>query len=227
MLWTALKRIDSGAAQAQAARIAQIDEATFAPLLSAAQAWAGLRTNQGRARLQAKGQEAMLAPRAVGSVREATAIALADQLVALGEADPAPMADWLRVTLRGATQTNAGVRFRHPETLRRWIALALQLRPADHWYKEIIYPAHDNEAERKAWSGILPDTMPDSHRLGPGCQIEIRIRLLSGALAHDLTLTPLDSSAGALRFAAHLAAITLGVRPECAEEDEPPQERRS
>ena len=138
----------------------------------------------------------------------------------LGEADPeatlGPVANWLRVTLTGASQTNAGIRFRDPAALRRWLTVTLQLRPASSWHMEVITRADATDEEIARWADLRPPEMPRSVRhVGSHETMETRLRLLSrtGRRDHEL-LDPVDSSAGALRFAAHLAAIALRVGPE-------------
>lgn len=160
----------------------------------------------------------------MGAAREALALELAERLVMLGAAEPGavsgsvsdPVADWLRVTHTGASQTNAGIRFRDPAALRRWLAVALRLRPASFWHMEVITRADATDEEIARWAEIRPPGMLRAVRqVGSHETLEIRLRLLTRAVRrdHDL-LDPVESSAGALRFAAHLAAIALRVEPE-------------
>lgn len=216
----ALQGIDRGLSLPQAAMIAQVDESDLEGLVAIARQWSALRTSRGRSRLQARGEEERLAPRPVGVARQARALGLAERLVMLGESDPeatpGPVANWLRVTLTGASQTNAGIRFRDPASLRRWLTVALQLRPASSWHMEVITRADATDEEIARWADLRPPEMPRSVRhVGSHETMETRLRLLSrtGRRDHEL-LDPVDSSAGALRFAAHLAAIALRVGPE-------------
>lgn len=209
----ALDLIDRGYPVETAANATWLDHDHLRLMLPTARAWAGLTTTKGRLRLQPPDRAGKLAPDPLPGPKRAMAIEIADRLIELAQKDPEHTGAWILTTLMQATQTNAGTKVHSAEAFRTWLSTALALRPAQDWFAEMVIPY--NQRAARAWKGIRPKDMQGSVRsISIGVEPYVRLRLGRPGGASPKVRQPAGSWAGCVRFACHLAAITLRIGPD-------------
>lgn len=212
----ALSGIDQGMSLRQAGMAAGVPEHEVQAWAACARAWSGMTTSRGIPRLQPEGASHRLCPPGLPAPKLAESMDLADRLIAMHEAGQ-PIDWWIDQTLSQASRTNSGVTFREPEMARRWIAIALQLRPAERWLLERISPRIEpglRQARERIWQGIRPEGMQaQARRVAQGATVQARIRLLAPLMAEQ-SRTPAASWAGCITSAAHHAAVAVRAFPK-------------
>ena len=209
----ALELIDRGHAVETAANATWLDHDYLRGRLPVAAAWAGLSTTKGQLRLQPPDRAGRQAPDPLPAPKQALAVTMADRLIELAQKDPEEIGAWILMTLMQTSQTNAGTKVRTPDAFRFWLRTALALRPVGDWFTEMVIP-HDAQDSRN-WKGIRPEGMPARVRNIPiGSQPYVRIRLGQPNAPVAGKRPPARSWAGCVRFACHLAAIALNIRPD-------------
>lgn len=208
----AMELLDQGYSVENAANATWLNHKDLRNLLPVARAWADLRTTKGHLRLQPRYRIGKLAPDPLPGPKHAVAIELAEKLIKLERKAPARTRSWILRSLMQASRTNSGTKVRSPEEFQCWLDTALALYPASRWFAEIVVPK-DRKVE-ETWRGIRPSELLGTRRFTSiPTKPYVRIRLSKpGGISHEKRV-PARSWAGCVRFACHLAAICLGIRP--------------